>query len=188
MRMFLPLGKYPTAEPRTALFQRIEERLRGVSAIQAAAITSNPPMFGGFLRQLSVDGRPTAPGERSPEVTMVSISAGYFDTLGVRLVRGRTFDAADGTPGHESALVNQRFVAMHFSGEDPLGRRITLDRSGAERSTVTAGHRDDRRVVRPFASATSRTRTPIRSSTCPIAPTRSASSGCSSGRPAIRAA
>jgi putative ABC transport system permease protein len=126
MRMFLPLGKYPGPEPRTALYQRIEERLRGISAIRAAAITSNPPMFGGFLRQLSVDGRATPPGERRPEVTMVSVSAGYFDTLGVRLVRGRTFDAADGTPGHESALVNQRFVAMHFNGEDPLGRRITL--------------------------------------------------------------
>jgi putative ABC transport system permease protein len=126
MRMFLPLGKYPTPEPRTALFQRIEARLQGISAIQAVAITSNPPMFGGFLRQLSVDGRTAAPGEQSPEVTMVSISAGYFDTLGVRIVRGRTFDDADGTPGHESALVNQQFVAMHFSGEDPLGRRITL--------------------------------------------------------------
>jgi putative ABC transport system permease protein len=126
MRMFLPLGKYPTPEPRTALFERIEERLRGISAIQAAAIASNPPMFGGFLRQLSVDGRTTAPGERRPEVTMVSVSAGYFDTLGVRIVRGRTFDAADGTRGHESALVNQQFVTMHFPGEDPLGRRITL--------------------------------------------------------------
>jgi putative ABC transport system permease protein len=126
MRMFLPLGKYARPESRTALYQRIEERLRGISAIQAAAITSNPPMFGGFLRQLSVDGRAAPPGERSPEVTMVSVSAGYFDTLGVRIVRGRAFVETDGTPGHESALVNQRFVAMHFSGEDPLGRRITL--------------------------------------------------------------
>jgi putative ABC transport system permease protein len=39
---------------------------------------------------------------------------------------GRAFDPADGTPGHESAIVNQRFVAMQFGTEDPLGRRITL--------------------------------------------------------------
>src|SRR5204863_3745056 len=43
MRLTLPLTKYPKPEPRTALYQRLEERLRGVSAIQASAPTSNPP-------------------------------------------------------------------------------------------------------------------------------------------------
>jgi putative ABC transport system permease protein len=126
MRLSLPLMKYPKPEPRTALYQHIEERLRGISAIQASGITTNPPLFGGLLRQLAVDGRSVATGERPPEVTMVSISAGYFDTLGVRVVRGRNLDDTDGLPGHESALVNQRFVAMHFPGEDPIGRRIQL--------------------------------------------------------------
>ncbi len=38
MRLTLPLAKYPKREPRTLLFQRLEERLRGVSAIQASAV------------------------------------------------------------------------------------------------------------------------------------------------------
>jgi predicted permease len=57
---------------------------------------------------------------------MVTVSSGYFDTLGIRLLRGRGFDAIDGTAGHENAIVNQRFVTMQFAGEDPIGRRITL--------------------------------------------------------------
>jgi predicted permease len=126
MRVFLPLAKYPKPEGRTALYQQLEQRLRGVSAIQTSALTSNGPMQGGFLRQLSVNGRAAPPGERLPEVTMVSISPGYFTTLGVPVVRGRTLEDTDGTPGHESALVNQRFVSMHFSTEDPIGQRITL--------------------------------------------------------------
>jgi putative ABC transport system permease protein len=126
MRLFLPLTKYPTAEPRAAIAQLIEERLRGVSALQAVALTTNPPGFGGFMRQLTVDGRPDVDADRRPEVTMVGISAGYFETLGVRVVRGRDFNKDDGRLGHEAALVNQRFVAMHFAGEDPVGRRITL--------------------------------------------------------------
>jgi putative ABC transport system permease protein len=44
----------------------------------------------------------------------------------VRLARGRPFNSLDGTPGHESAIVNQRFVAMHVPREDPIGRRIRL--------------------------------------------------------------
>ena len=126
MRMFLPLAKYPDRDSRIALFQRIEERLRGVGALESAALTTNTPLGGGPLRQLTVEGRPPAAGDRLPDVTMLSVSAGYFDTLGLKLARGRTFDRLDGTDGHESAIVNQRFVAMHFGGEDPLGRRITL--------------------------------------------------------------
>jgi putative ABC transport system permease protein len=126
MRVSLPLGKYPKPEPRTALFQQLEERLRGVSAIQAIGITSNLPMLGGFLRQLAVEGRPDRSGERPPEVTVVSVSTRYFETLGIRVVRGRPFNDSDGTPGHESVLVNQRFASMHFAGEDPVGQRIRL--------------------------------------------------------------
>jgi putative ABC transport system permease protein len=126
MRVFLPLAKYPRPETRTALYQQLEQRLHGISAIQTSALTSNGPMQGGFLRQLSVNGRTETPGQPLPEVTLVSISPSYFTTLGVPVVRGRTLEDNDGTPGHESALVNQRFVSMHFNAEDPIGHRITL--------------------------------------------------------------
>ena len=126
MRLSLPLGKYPKPEPRTTLFQHLEDRLRSVSAIQASAVTSNLPMLGGALRQLFVEGRPDRSGERPPEVTVVSVSARYFDTLGIRVIRGRPLNDADGTPGHEAVLVNQRFAAMHFAGEDPVGQRVRL--------------------------------------------------------------
>jgi putative ABC transport system permease protein len=82
-------------------------------------------MFGGFVRQLAVLGRDD-PADRRPEVTMVATTSGYFETLGVRPVRGRTFEDVDGTAGHEAAIVNQRLVAMHFPKEDPLGKQITL--------------------------------------------------------------
>ena len=125
MRLTLPLAKYPQPQPRVDVYQRIEQRLRAISSIQASGLTTNPPMFGGFLRQLEIEGRAADP-EHRPEVTMVPVSAGYFDALGVHPLRGRTLNDTDGTPGHESALVNQQFVTMHFNGEDPLGRRITL--------------------------------------------------------------
>jgi putative ABC transport system permease protein len=126
MRLTLPLAKYPQPEPRIQVFQRIEQRLRAIGAIRASGLTTNPPGFGGFLRQMDVEGRPADPDGRRPEVTMVPISAGYFDALGVPVVRGRNLTDVDGTAGHESAVVNQQFVAMHFTGENPLGRRITL--------------------------------------------------------------
>ena len=126
MRLTLPLAKYPQPEPRTEVYQRIEQRLRSIGSVQASGLTTNPPMFGGFLRQLEVDRRPIDADGHRPEVTMVPVSSGYFEALGVNVLRGRSLTDTDGTPGHESALVNQQFVAMHFNGEDPIGRRITL--------------------------------------------------------------
>jgi len=126
MRLTLPLTKYPQREPRTAVYQRLEERLRGVRAIQSSGLTTNAPMQGGFLRQLSVEGRAQPDGVPVPEVTVLGTSSGYFDTMRLPVVRGRAFTDQDGTPASPSAIVNQRFVAMHFSGEDPMGRRIHL--------------------------------------------------------------
>jgi predicted permease len=61
-----------------------------------------------------------------PEVTMLGVSPKYFDALRLPIVRGRAFTDTDGTPAQLTAIVNQRFVAMHFAGEDPLNRRIHL--------------------------------------------------------------
>jgi hypothetical protein len=62
-----------------------------------------------------------------PVVTMVGVGDDYFDALDLPLLRGRVFTAADGLPGQQSAIVNRRFVDIHFADEDPIGRRIKLE-------------------------------------------------------------
>jgi predicted permease len=125
-RLFLPLTKYPKAEQRAMIGQQIEETLGGKSAFQSVALTTNPPGFGGFLRQLTIDGKVEVDPARRPEITMVSITSRYFETLGIRMAQGRDFNKDDGLPGREAIIVNQRLVSMHFAGEDPVGRRVTL--------------------------------------------------------------
>jgi len=137
MRVNLTSAKYAQRDVRTALFQQLEERLRGIGTIQASALTTNPPMAGGLERQLVVEGRPDPPGTTPPTVTLLGVSTAYFDTVGMPVARGRTFTRQDGTPGHEVAIVNQRFVAIHFSGEDPIGQRIRLI-DGTPRATSSS--------------------------------------------------
>ncbi len=83
-------------------------------------------MQGGFARRLEIDGRPLGDGEQPPTVTMLAVDPHYFETIGLPILRGRPFTATDGSPGQENAIVNARFVQMHFPTEDPIGRRITL--------------------------------------------------------------
>ena len=57
---------------------------------------------------------------------MLTVDPRYFKTIGLPLQRGRDLTDEDGMTGRESAIVNQRFAALHFPNEDPIGRRITL--------------------------------------------------------------
>jgi predicted permease len=126
LSLSLPDRKYPTPEQRAAFYQRSDERLAVMSGVRGATITSNPPLNGGANLRLNVEGRSMPAGEQPPEVTRVVIGPHYFDTFGLRILRGRVFTDGDGTTGHEVAIVNQRFVAMHFPNQDPIGQRIRL--------------------------------------------------------------
>jgi predicted permease len=126
MRLNLPNQKYPTPEQRRIFYDRLDQRLAGLGGVQAATITTNMPLGGGFPRLLSMDGKERPAGEQPPTVTQVTIGPRYFETIGIKVLRGRAFDELDGTAGHESVIVNQRFATMHFGAEDPIGRRIKL--------------------------------------------------------------
>jgi putative ABC transport system permease protein len=126
MRLSLPERKYPALEQRLAFYQQIEERLKANARIESVTIASNAPMQGGFLRRLTLDGKPLEQGQQAPNVTMLTVDPRYFDTIGAPLVRGRGLTDEDGMTGRESAIINQRFAQLHFPNEDPVGRRITL--------------------------------------------------------------
>ena len=126
MNLALPERKYPALEQRLAFYERLEERLKSNPRIENVAVTSNIPLQGGFLRRLEVDGKPLDQGQQAPNVTMLTIDPRYFETIGLPVQRGRNLTDEDGMAGRESAIINQRFAALHFPNEDPIGRRITL--------------------------------------------------------------
>jgi putative ABC transport system permease protein len=126
MPLSLPDEKYHTPELRTAAYQRLEERIDGIPGASSTAFANVVPFAGGPSRQISVDGRRPLPGESQPLVSYVTIRGRYFEALGLRLLRGRTFIDRDAMPGPEGAIVNQRLATMFFPGEDPIGRRICL--------------------------------------------------------------
>ena len=132
MQMYLPLTQYPEPGPRRELFEDLEERLRGVVAIQASTLTTAPPLSGGGSQAVEVDGSGGDTGEVLPRATTLWVSDGYLDALGVQLVRGRWLGPDDGLPGSEVAVVNERFVEVHLEGGDPLGRRVRFVPAAAD--------------------------------------------------------
>ena len=137
MPLSLPNEKYQTPEQRTEAYHRLEERIGGIPGVSSTAFANVVPFAGGPSRQMSVDERRPLPGESQPIVSYVTIRGRYFEALGLRLLRGRTFIDRDAVPGSESAIVNQRLATMFFPNEDPIGRRICLTAPNAA-TTVPA--------------------------------------------------
>jgi predicted permease len=125
MQVNLNDRKYPTAKERNSFARQLTERLAGIGVLEAVTTASNFPLLGGAGLDLTIDGR-SDPNARRPVVTMVSVGAGYFETLKIPVLRGRSFTAADETPGRSGVIVNRRFAEMYFKGEDPIGRQISL--------------------------------------------------------------
>jgi len=121
----LPELKYPTADARRAFFDRLGPKVAALPGIESVAFATAIPPAGGWRRSFEIEGRPLAerPQDR-PGVTDVTIGPNFFETMGVRILRGRAFTDTDGAPGNETIVVNERFASEFFPGEDPLGKRI----------------------------------------------------------------
>ena len=120
----LTTDRYEAPEARTAFFEDVRTSL-GTRSTTAAIVDALP---GGPATQrgVMIDERPPTPAELLPAAVTLTTGPAYFDALGVTLLQGRPFSERDGAPGSEAAIVNARFVEIHFPGEEPLGRRIRL--------------------------------------------------------------
>lgn len=126
MRLGLPEEKYDSPADRIAFHDRLTQRLRAVADIQSTAITSHLPWTGSMRSRLEIEGQAVADPEKLPRVSYLVVSPGYFETMGVSLVRGRDFGANDGAAGAEAVIVNEHFAARYLPGRDPVARRIRL--------------------------------------------------------------
>ena len=137
-------------EPRTrALYRSALERVRGLPGIESASFASTVA-FGDFQTSTRVRNAPTDAGiEANSDV----IGARYFETLDLRMLRGREFDVAEEQPsnaaiGAPPAIVNVRLATMLFKDADPIGRSIAVQsRPGeAPRTCIVTGVAPDLRT------------------------------------------
>jgi len=125
MYVFTPAAHYPQWSQRQAFFTEIIERLRKLPGAEsvAATLTGVPP-YSGAPSKFDIDGLPS-PGTK---IRVNLVSDAYFNTMGIPLLKGRYFDAADVTRVNPVAVVTEDLLKKHFPpGQDPIGRQISLD-------------------------------------------------------------
>ncbi len=117
-----------SAGDRVALMERVRAELEGVPGVRSASLGSGGPLLPGIEPgRLSIEGRPPVSPADAPTVQWFDIGLRYFETLGVRLVRGRTFNAGDVQHSTPVCVVNETFARRFFPGSNPIGHRVTVD-------------------------------------------------------------
>ncbi len=124
MQLQLSGDNFKTPESRRAFYDRLHPRLAALPGAEAVALATAVPPFMNARRTLHVEGRPAPKIDDTPGVVFVQVSPPFFDVVGVSILRGRRFSDADGAPGAESVIINERLAAQYFPNEDPLGRRL----------------------------------------------------------------
>jgi putative ABC transport system permease protein len=123
-RMGLMEGDYPTSAARQLFYERLLRELRATPQFESAALTNRFRMVFSGDAPVEIEGRSYLSDADRTEAEFENVTAGYFDTLGVKLLEGRDFTDLDSDQREPVAIVNALFARKHFGDESPIGRRF----------------------------------------------------------------
>lgn len=115
--------RYPTEEAQRTFFSRLLEALRAQPDVAKATATSYvPPTNALGNMRFDIDGRPSPAEARS--AAMASVDDDAFRMLGVRLLKGRLFDARDTVTSPPALVISEALARRHWGDDDPLGSAV----------------------------------------------------------------
>ena len=113
-------------DPRKQVFyDAVVERLRAVPGVENAAV-SYSLLGSNWWNVFTIAGTSAAAGESGefPNAGMAPVTAGYFETLRIPLIKGRFFDRSDTPNSMPAAIVNSSLARKYWPGEDPIGKQV----------------------------------------------------------------
>jgi putative ABC transport system permease protein len=124
----LPVASYQGAGRITQAERQLVERLRALPGVTMAGASSHVPLAGGNMTtRLEIEGKPVTPPDRPAEVAYRVVTDGFVGAVGMKIQRGRAFEASDAASGWQVAVLNETTANKLFPGEDPIGRRVRID-------------------------------------------------------------
>jgi putative ABC transport system permease protein len=105
------------------------ENISRIPGIESAG-AANPLRLGGSSRVKSfmVSGAAPLPRGDHPSASILIVNPDYFQAMKIPLLQGRGFTRADTKDSPLAVIINEAFVRKHFSGRNPIGQRVMIDR------------------------------------------------------------
>jgi predicted permease len=122
------LVQYNAAQTQQ-FYKLLTDRMRDLAGVQSVGLTQNPPLsLDDFDRVAFVPEGFQMPRDRETFNAMTdTIDAGYFETMGIRILRGRRLLAADTEEAPRVAVVNEQFAKHYWPNADAIGKRFRVD-------------------------------------------------------------
>jgi putative ABC transport system permease protein len=133
----LPVAQYREPSQRAAFARSVLERVRAIPGVRSAATIDFLPYNGGpGSGGVEIAGHPRNPNEPQQIIWQTRASPGFFETLGIPLLRGRDIAPSDeqGSPG--AAVVDEITAEQLFPNADPIGMQITVPLAGSTFTVV----------------------------------------------------
>ncbi len=139
------LGREGYDEARGTLFyQQMVERASGLPGVASAAVAESIPLGGAQIqRSVYLNGTGAADQDRRLATTNY-VSPGYFETTGIRIVRGRAFTSTDVANSPSVAVINETMARQFWPDEEAVGKRFWF--FGDEEATQVVGIARDSKV------------------------------------------
>jgi putative ABC transport system permease protein len=128
-RVSLPASRYPDVR-RISVFQtELLERVRNIPGIQSAGLTAYLPLSGadnGWA--FFIEGRPPLPIGVYNMAKYRPVSPGYFETIGIPVLRGRGFTTADGERAPLVVVISDSMARAYWGKDNPVGQRLRFEK------------------------------------------------------------
>jgi putative ABC transport system permease protein len=126
LQVRLPESRYATPDRQRQFFEAALERITALPGVANVALVELLPVTratrGGSV--VAVGGRSAEPIEAEPRV----VSHGYFETMGIAVVQGRSFNSRDSAGARPVAVVNEALARTLWPGENAVGQRIRYEK------------------------------------------------------------
>jgi predicted permease len=130
LTFFLPVpqGRFAETDQITPYYRQLLGRIEAVPGVLSAAATTGIPARGtGFGMAITIAGAPPVDPAARPGAGFQMVTPGFFETFGIRLIKGRRFTEQDTADSTRVAMVNENFANRYFPGVDPLTQRVVID-------------------------------------------------------------
>jgi len=108
-----------------AFFETLQNRLHGVAGAESVAMTDSLPLNGPVANYVyDAEGHHRDARQGALLATGRTVTAGYFSTLGMDLVRGRLLDDQDASGASRAVVISQHMATAIWPNQNPLGRQI----------------------------------------------------------------
>ncbi len=120
MRMNLPKYQYPKISQQIAAYRVVLRRIRAIPGVESAAFVTPLPL-GGVVTSIVYDSSRT---RRRFIGAFCAVSPGYFRTMGIRVLLGRSFTSDDTATSERVVVVNEAFAKQYWPGQNPVGEEF----------------------------------------------------------------